>query len=135
MKNVAIKENHLYNKTFRRGNRFSGRTVGVYVLRDYAAGRLQKAHPDKKRINRLGISVSKKLGNAVTRNRSKRIVREAYRQVEPQLKTGFLVVLGIRDGIIGKKTQDVKRELLYAFNKLDMLVPQHPDGDGQASKP
>jgi len=134
MKNIAIRENHLYQKTFVRGKRFSGRTVGVYVLRDYAAKRLRNAHPEKIYINRLGISVSKKIGCAVVRNRAKRIVREAYRAVEKELKTGYLVVIGIRGGIIGKKTQDVEQELLYAFQKLDMLVPSSPDGDGQAKE-
>ena len=47
MKEIAIKENHLYNKTYTRGKRFVGRYVAVYVLRDLAAKRLKKA---KRRI-------------------------------------------------------------------------------------
>ena len=47
MKNVAIREHHLYNKAFQRGKRQVGKYVAVYVLRDLAAKRLRNAHPEK----------------------------------------------------------------------------------------
>ena len=62
MKETAIKENHLYLKAFRQGGRFVGKTVAVYVLKDYAAKRLMLANPEKKYLNRLGLSVTKKVG-------------------------------------------------------------------------
>ena len=37
MKNIAVKENHLYNKAYAKGKRFFGRLVRVYVLRDLKA--------------------------------------------------------------------------------------------------
>ena len=61
MKYTTIKEHHLYDKTFRKGARWSGRYVSVFVLRDYAAKRLMKANPEKKYYNRFGVSVSKKV--------------------------------------------------------------------------
>ena len=76
MKNVAIKENHLYNKAYRRGKKSIGKYTAVYVLRDLKDHRIMLENPEKKYLNRLGIAVSKKLGNAVTRNRAKRIIRE-----------------------------------------------------------
>ena len=53
MKNIAIKENHLYNKTFKRGKSYVGRSIAVYVLKDYAAERLARANPEKKQVNRF----------------------------------------------------------------------------------
>ena len=47
MKNYAIKEHHLYNKAFAKGQRAVGRLVAVYVLKDYAARRLRDANPSK----------------------------------------------------------------------------------------
>ena len=93
MKNVAIKENHLYNKAYRRGKKSIGKYTAVYVLRDLKAHRIMLENPEKKYLNRLGIAVSKKLGNAVTRNRAKRIIRAAYRSIEADLSVGFLVVI------------------------------------------
>ncbi len=125
MKFVAIREHHLYNKTYQKGARFVGRYVAVYVLRDYAARRLMKAHPEKRYVNRIGLSVTKKVGGACVRTRAKRIIREAYRTIEGdgQLKTGFLVVIAARSAIADKtvpvKTQDIERELRMAFDRLD----------------
>jgi ribonuclease P protein component len=121
MKFVAIKEHHLYNKAYRQGNRFVGRLVAVYVLRDYAARKLMMAHPQRCYVNRIGLSVTKKVGGACVRTRAKRIIREAYRAIlsEGNLKTGHLVVIAARSEIVGKKTQDVERELRYAFDKLN----------------
>ena len=121
MKEIAIKENHLYNKTYTRGKRFVGKLIAVYVLKDLAAKRLKKANPTGEYINRVGITVSKKIGGAVCRNRSKRIIREAYRVYKSRLKTGNLIVISARAAIVGKKTFDIERELGRAFESL-MLV-------------
>ncbi|MBR6530343.1 MAG: ribonuclease P protein component [Clostridia bacterium] len=123
MKHAAIKENHLYNKVFRRGERFIGKLVTVHLLTDYAAKRRMLAHPLKLWTNRIGLSVSKKLGGAIARNRAKRIIRAALQRVEREspLKTGKLIVIGARDDIVGKTSNDVYRELSVAFRKLDMV--------------
>ena len=131
MKNVAIKENHLYQKAYRNGKRFVGKTVAVYVLRDYAAKRLRKEHPQKVFINRLGLSVSKKIGSAVERNRAKRIMRAAYDSVKAQWKTGFLVVISARSAIVGKKSTDVERELRAAADALSLWETTAPAEERQ----
>ena len=123
MKYTTIKEHHLYDKAFRKGARWSGRYVSVFVLRDYAAKRLMLANPEKKYYNRFGVSVSKKVGGAVQRSRAKRILRAGYRALEPQLKTGFLVVVSPRNGILEAKSTDIERELRYGFSKLEMFKP------------
>ena len=121
MKYTTIKEHHLYNKTFQRGARFSGRLVSVFVLRDLAAKRLRKEHPEKKYYNRFGVSVTKRVGGAVQRSRVKRILRAGYRAVESELKTGYLVVISPREGILSAKSTDVEKELRYGFRRLDMF--------------
>ena len=122
MKNVAIRENHLYGKAYRKGKSFVGKLVAVYVLKDLAAKRLANANPEKKYVNRIGLSVSKKLGGAVVRNRAKRIVRAAYDTLKADVKTGYLVVISVRTAATNKKSTDVARELKKAFIALDMLT-------------
>ena len=120
MKNIAITENHLYNKAYRQGKRFVGKYTAVYVLRDFAAARLKKENPQKVFVNRLGLTVSKKIGGAVERNRAKRVIRAAYDEVRDGLKTGFLIVITAREAINDAKSTDVARELEFAFSKLEM---------------
>ena len=123
MKFTAITENHLYQKAYRKGQRKSSATLGVFVLKDKHAPLLQKQHPLKKRINRIGISASKKVGGAVQRNRAKRVIREAYRQIDREIgiKTGYLVVITPYPKAAQVKMQDVKRDLRYCLARLDML--------------
>ncbi len=121
MKFPAVKEHHLYNKAYRSSRRFFGRFVCVYVLKDTHARLLQKSHPQKLIVNRFGISVSKKIGTAVKRNRAKRIIRAAYAPLEDKLYKGFIIIVSAKPEIDGKKSTEIQSELRYAFKKLDML--------------
>ena len=124
MKLYAINENHLFSKVYTKGKRAVTRTVCVYILPDYHASRLQRAHPLKLRINRVGLTVTKKLGGAPLRNRAKRVMREAYykAQKEYSIKTGFLVVIAARSTATTAKTDEVFKDLTEAFRQTGMIV-------------
>ena len=124
MKFVAIKENHLYSKAYSKGKRAVTSALAVYVLPDYAAKRLAKAHPQKKMVNRIGLTTSTKLGGAVVRSRTRRILREGLRALEKEktLKVGFLIVIAARSAAVDLKSTDIKEHLDVAFKKLGMYV-------------
>ena len=122
MKFPAIKEHHLYNKAYRQGKHFFGRYICIYVLKDTHAKLLQRSHPQRLLVNRFGISVSKKIGTAVKRNRAKRIIRAAYAPLEDKLKKGYLIVVSAKPEIEGKKAQEIESEIRYAIKKLDMFA-------------
>lgn len=126
MKFKAICENHLYQKAYSKGKRAVTSALAVYVLPDYAAKRLANSHPEKKVLNRIGLTTSTKLGGAVVRSRCRRIMREGLRSLEKrkELKVGFLIVIAARSAAITKKSTDIERDLDIAFTKLGMFKEQ-----------
>ncbi len=67
------------------------------------------------------MAVGKKVGNAVTRSRVKRILRAAWWSVEPEIKTGYLVVMVPRPGIQTAKSTDVAQDLRRGFARIGMM--------------
>ena len=72
--------------------------------------------------NRLGISVSKKIGNSVVRHRLTRIVREAFRINARSFKKGFDIVAVIREPLKGKNLDAAERSLLKLLGKHGIVV-------------
>ena len=124
MKFTAITENHLYSKAYSKGKRAVTSALAVYVLPDYQAKKLAKAHPEKTVVNRIGLTTSTKLGSAVIRSRARRIMRAALASVmkERELKAGFLIVIAARSASVTKKSTEIERELYVAFEKLGMFL-------------
>jgi ribonuclease P protein component len=92
----ALKDNKVFNRCFRSGGFCAAPFLTAYYL------------PNDLGQNRVGISVSKKIGNAVCRNRAKRIIRAAYRLNEDKFPIGFDLVFAVRPGINGLKTQEIE---------------------------
>lgn len=92
---VALKDNKAFNRCFKTGNYCSCSMVTAYFTQNGTAQ------------SRVGISVSKKVGNAVARNRAKRIIRAAYRLHESSFPIGCDIVFVAREDINGKKEQDI----------------------------
>ena len=123
MKFKAICENHLYSKAYAKGKRAVTPVLAVYVLPDYAAKRLAKAHPQHRIMNRIGLTTSTKLGGAVVRARRRRIMRAGLASLikKKPLKTGFLIVIAARGAAVRLKSTDIERELDTAFTNLGMF--------------
>lgn len=129
MKLTAVKENHLYSKAYAKGKKYVGRNVVVYVMRDTHAGLLKKRNPLKIAVNRVGLTVTKKIGGAVVRNRCKRIIREAYRLTDREagIRRGFIIIIVARDSAVTAKMQQVKADITAAMKRLELISVPLPD--------
>lgn len=72
-------------------------------------------------FNRYGFVTSKRLGNAVTRNRARRVLREVIRQLHPRLCPGFDVVIVARREIVGQHFLSVSRTVLEMVQRAGLL--------------
>lgn len=124
MKFTSLCENHLFQKAYKNGQKAPSGRIVLYVLADKKANLLKKRHPLKIKINRVGITVSKKIGGAVQRNRAKRIIREAYRQLlkNYKVKVGYLLVIVARESIVGAKSTELYPELVRAAKKAGFIL-------------
>lgn len=100
-----LKDKRIFLKLYKKGRFSACNEVTAYFL------------PNRLGYNRFGITAGKKLGNAVIRNRAKRIIRSAYRQCETVLPSGFDIVIVGREGIIGKKSNDIEDFIKYRLSK------------------
>lgn len=89
----SLKGQYSFKLIFKRGEYISKDNVTVYIFQN-------KKYENN---NFLGICVSKKHGNSVIRNRLKRWVREAYKEIEKDLKKGYNII------ILYKKNIDVDK--------------------------
>lgn len=134
------KENRLLRRAdfltvYRQGRVVRRHLLHVFVLRDHrdpstpdpaqAQGNAQAATP-----TRLGITVTRKAGNAVHRNRGRRLVREAFRHLLPQVRTGCDIVVNVMRAGTDATYQQVYDQLESAFRHLDII-----EADGSASHP
>ena len=96
---ITIKENRNFMNAYRRGKKIETKLFVIYYRKNRFG------------VTRLGLTVSKKLGNAVVRNRTRRILREAYKNISNLLKSGYDIVIVARMGATTKKEYDVEKVL------------------------
>jgi len=74
--------------------------------------------------NRYGFVTAKRLGNAVTRNRIRRQLREAVRHLHPSLQPGYDIVVVARQDVEGKSFQQISDALQVLFHKAQLFGEQ-----------
>ena len=107
----ALKLNHI----FRRLYATSGHANGYLVL---------YARPNRSATNRVGITVSKKLGHAVVRNRVRRRLREVYRLNEDRFAPGWDIVVVARGRCIDADFQKLTHAYLSLAEKAGITKAQ-----------
>lgn len=97
----SLKSNRDFKNVYSRRKSYANRYLVMYVLEN---GLDQ---------NRLGISVSKKVGNSVVRHRVTRLIRESYRLHEDMFHSGFDIVVVARTSTRNAKYAEIESALLH----------------------
>ena len=105
----SIKKNSDFQHIYQSGKSYANRYLVMYVVES------------EKSCTRLGISVSKKVGNSVVRHRVKRLIKESFRLNLEQFKTGYDIIVIARSTAKGKSYSDISSALLH-LGKLHNIV-------------
>lgn len=90
-KQRILRKNKQFQGIYQHGKSYANRYMVLYVM------------PNANTETKVGFAAGKRLGNAVTRNRVKRLLRETYRLNQQQLKPGFDLLIVGRKPIIDVK--------------------------------
>lgn len=107
---LRLRKNEEFQLVFKQGKSFANRQFVVYVLKN-----AEKKH------SRLGLSVSKKMGNAVVRNRIKRLIKEIFRELGDKLEDGNDYIVISRKPVRTMDYSDMKDSLEHVLKKAGVI--------------
>ncbi len=100
----SLKKNKDFTTVYRKGVSKANRQLVMYIY-----------HNNTDR-NRIGISVSKKVGNSVVRHHLTRLIRESYRLNEEMFNSGLDIVVVVREVAASAKFDEIQKSLLHLAN-------------------
>ena len=105
----SLKSNYDFQRVYKNGKSYANKYLVMYVLEN------------SKGNNRLGISVSKKVGNSVVRHRVTRLIRESYRLHENIFNSGLDIVVIARNSASEISYEETESALLH-LAKLHHII-------------
>ena len=117
----SLKLNHLFRRLYQKGKSAANKYLVVYCRRNGSSG------------NRIGYTVSAKLGHAVVRNRVRRRLREIYRLNESRFKPGFDLVVVVRSRAVDAPYKKLEGAYLSLAEKLELLQKEEPAHETDSS--
>lgn len=107
----SLKKNKDFNKVYNHGKSYATRNLVLYLL----------AAPEND-DNRYGLSVSKRIGNAVVRNKLKRRLREVIREFEKKYDfKSYDIIFIARNPVVDLNYQQIKRDVKKLYRKAALI--------------
>lgn len=97
----SLKKNKDFQSVYRRGKSYGNKYLVMYLL------------PNQTESNRIGISVSKKVGNSIVRHHLTRLIRESYRLHEENFQRGYDMVVVARTAAKDKTYHEIESALIH----------------------
>lgn len=97
-----------------------GRRAGCHLFTMYAK-------ENDLEYTRLGVSVSKKIGKSVVRNKVKRRIKEAFRTSYGSIKRGFDVVISVKEDVKNADYKEIKKQMIVLLKKLNLWAGNEND--------
>lgn len=115
-----------FQRVFHHGQSFANRYLVIYYLKNRNSDTF-----------RVGFSVSKKVGKAVTRNRVKRLLREAFRQSREQIKDSYDLVVIARPSAAELEYESVVQNVHHLLRNMDRpdAVKRKPSAQSRLNGP
>lgn len=114
-KDYRVKKEYEFQRVFHEGKSVANRQLVLYVY-----PKPEQAH------FRVGLSVGKKMGNAVERNQIKRYIRQALLELKPAIQSDIDFLLIARKDIQTKTFLEVKSSIIHVMNLAGILDKKHP---------
>lgn len=105
----SLKKNKDFQIVYKKGKSNANKYLVMYIMEN---------HTEK---NRIGISVSKKVGNSIVRHRLTRLIRESYRLQEDRFTRGLDMIIIAREGAKGRTYKEIESALLH-LGRLHKII-------------
>lgn len=115
-KEYRVKKNKEFQEAFKKGKSFANRQFVVYSLKK----------PGQEHF-RIGLSVSKKLGNAVTRNQIKRYIRQVFLELEEELSNEYDYIIIARKPASEMNFFEIKSSLVHVLKLSKALSRKYTE--------
>ena len=115
-----LRLNYEFARVYKRGVFTSGRCLVLHAFTRTSYVRRGRT-PVPRSVNRLGVTSSRKIRGAVKRNRVKRLLRENYRLLEPELRGGYDLILMMKDLDPLPDYSQIKKEMRSLFKRSGLI--------------
>jgi len=133
LKALPLRFNYEFSRVYRRAAFATGRILTVHVF-NRPKGLKHNNTRIPEDLLRVGFCASKKQMGAVGRNRARRLMREAYRHLEPRIREGNDIVITLRNVDELPSYAEIFAEMEVLMSRLKVLMPgaQNEKSDDQS---